>query len=82
LLVQGYFESLEQPAKQITGYIFSRAQKGFTSGRYIQEVLMIVIEIIAHCNKNGIPGAILSIDQAKAFDSVGRRGAPSFDFPL
>jgi hypothetical protein len=34
---------------------------------------MNVIEMIAHCNKNGIPGAILSIDQAKAFDSVSHK---------
>ncbi len=39
----------------------SRAQKGFTSERYIQEVLINVIENIA---------CILSIDQSKAFDSV------------
>jgi hypothetical protein len=29
----------------------SRAQKGFTSERYIQEVLINVIENIAHCKK-------------------------------
>ncbi len=34
---------------------------------------MNVIEMIAHCNKNGIPGAILSIDQAKALDSVSHK---------
>ena len=31
---------------------------------------MNVIEMISHCNSNALPGAILSIDQAKAFDSV------------
>jgi hypothetical protein len=30
-----------------------------------------VIEMIAHCNKYQIPGAIVCIDQSKAFDSVG-----------
>jgi hypothetical protein len=29
--------------------------------------------MISHCNENGIPGAILSIDQAKAFDSVSHK---------
>jgi hypothetical protein len=48
----------------------SRAQKGFTSERYIQEVLINVIENIAHCKKNNISACILSIDQSKAFDSV------------
>jgi hypothetical protein len=48
----------------------SRAQKGFTSERYIQEILINVIENIAHCKKNNVPACILSIDQSKAFDSV------------
>jgi hypothetical protein len=48
----------------------SRAQKGFTSERYIQEVLINVIENIAHCKKSNLPACILSIDQSKAFDSV------------
>jgi hypothetical protein len=65
--------ALNNRLKQVTGFIFSRAQKGFTSDRHIQEVLMNVIEMISHCNKNGIPGAILSIDQAKAFDSVSHK---------
>ncbi len=34
---------------------------------------MNVIEMISHCNQNGIPGAILSIDQAKACDSVSHK---------
>jgi len=65
--------ALNNRLKLVSGYIFSRAQKGFTSDRHIQEVLMNVIEMIAHCNQNGIPGAILSIDQAKAFDSVSHK---------
>ena len=48
----------------------SRAQKGFTSSRHIQEVLINVIESIAYCNYNDIPAFILSLDQSKAFDSV------------
>jgi hypothetical protein len=52
--------------------IFSRAQKGFTNERHIQEVLINVIESIAHCKQNDIPACILSIDQAKAFDSVSQ----------
>jgi hypothetical protein len=53
--------------------MFSRAQKGFTNERHIQEVLINVIEGIAYCKQNDILACILSIDQAKAFDSVSHK---------
>jgi hypothetical protein len=53
--------------------MFSRGQKGFTNERHIQEVLINVIEGIAYCKQNDIPACILSIDQAKAFDSVSHK---------
>jgi exonuclease III len=56
--------------KKITDFITSRAQKGFTSSRFIHEVLINVASNIAHCNFNNISGAIVSIDQAKAFDTI------------
>ncbi|MFN9944967.1 MAG: reverse transcriptase domain-containing protein, partial [bacterium] len=62
--------ALNNRLKKVSGFIFSRAQKGFTLDRHIQEVIMNVIEMISHCNSNALPGAILSIDQAKAFGSV------------
>ncbi len=62
--------ALNNRLKKVRDTIFSRAQKGFTSERHIQEVLINVIEGIAHCKENNIPACILSIDQAKAFDSV------------
>jgi hypothetical protein len=65
--------ALNNRLKKIRGYVFSRGQKGFTNGRYIQEVLINVIEMIAHCKKNNIPGVVVSIDQAKAFDSVSHK---------
>ncbi len=34
---------------------------------------MNVIEMVAHCQANNISGAILSIDQCKAFDSVSHK---------
>jgi hypothetical protein len=43
--------ALNNRLKKATGYIFSRSQKGFTSDRHIQEVLMNVVEMIAHCKK-------------------------------
>jgi hypothetical protein len=62
--------ALNNRLKKVRDIIFSRAQKGFTSERHIQEVLINVIEGIAFCKQNNIPACILSIDQAKAFDSV------------
>jgi hypothetical protein len=62
--------ALNNRLKTVSSTIFSRSQKGFTKDRYIQEVLINVIEMVAHCKNIGILGAILSIDQAKAFDSV------------
>jgi hypothetical protein len=62
--------ALNNRLKVASGFIFSRAQKGFTKNRHIQEVLINVIEMIAHCNEYQIPGAIVCIDQSKAFDSV------------
>jgi hypothetical protein len=57
----------------VSGIIFSRGQKGFTKDRHIQEVLINLIEMIAHCKEYNIPGAILSIDTAKAFDTVSHK---------
>jgi hypothetical protein len=62
--------ALNNRLKTVSSTIFSRSQKGFTKDRYIQEVLINFIEMVAHCKNSGIAGAILSIDQAKAFDSV------------
>ena len=49
--------ALNNRLKTTTDRITSRAQKGFTSSRYLQEVLINVIEFI-------------SIDYAKAFDTI------------
>jgi hypothetical protein len=51
----------------------TRAQKGFTSHRFIQEVLINVIETINYCKKNGVSGAMVSIDQSKAFDTISHK---------
>ena len=56
--------------KSVCNRFLSRAQKGFTQHRYIQEVLINVCETISHCNFNQITGALLSIDQSRAFDTV------------
>jgi exonuclease III len=50
--------------------VTSLDQKAYNKNRYIQEALISTIDTIRHCENNGIKGAILSIDQKKAFDSV------------
>ena len=53
-----------------TDRITSRAQKGFTSSRYLQEVLINVIEFVSHCNIEKKDGVVIAIDYAKAFDTI------------
>jgi hypothetical protein len=59
--------------KTVINRFTSRAQKGFTNHRYIQEVLINVCEKINYCNKNGVGGAMLSIDQSRAFDTISHK---------
>jgi hypothetical protein len=56
--------------KKITNRVMSRGQKGFNQSRQIHEVLINALENMNFCKKNNIKGAMLSIDMAKAFDSV------------
>jgi Reverse transcriptase (RNA-dependent DNA polymerase) len=63
-------KSLNNRLKKIAGKILSRAQKGLTKNRYIQECLINIIEGIKWCKSNNIPAFILALDQAKAFDSI------------
>jgi exonuclease III len=56
--------------KKFVDRITSRAQKGFTSSRYIHEVIINLSQTISYSKKHNINGAIVSIDQAKAFDSI------------
>jgi hypothetical protein len=63
-------KTINNRLKTVTDRILSRAQKGFTSSRFLQEVLINVIETIAKCNNENAAGLILAIDEAKAFDSL------------
>jgi hypothetical protein len=56
--------------QKISNCILSRAQKGFTGEKYIQECLINIIETIYRCEKLEIPALVLAIDQSKAFNSV------------
>ena len=65
-----FSKAVNNRLKKVVDIITSRAQKGFTQSRYIQEVLINVIHSIRHCNEGEIPAFVLSLDQRKAFDSV------------
>jgi hypothetical protein len=65
--------ALNNRLKLVCNYIYSRAQKGFMSNRYIQEVLINLCETIGFCNSNSIPACIVAIDQSKAFDSISHK---------
>jgi hypothetical protein len=62
--------ALNNRLKTFVSKFTSRAQKGFTDARYIQEVLINVVEAMAYARESGIQGAIISIDMAKAFDTL------------
>ncbi len=62
--------ALNNRLNTIVNRVCSRAQKGFNDSRYTQEVLINVLETIAHCNVNGIKGGIIAVDMAKAFDTL------------
>ena len=56
--------------QKVVDTVTSRAQKGFTSSRLIQEVLINVIETISYCNSSNSPAFLLALDQSKAFDKI------------
>jgi hypothetical protein len=49
---------------------FSRAQKGFTSSRHIQEVILNITQTMGYCKDKNICAALVSVDLAKAFDTI------------
>jgi hypothetical protein len=63
-------KAINNRLKKISETILSRAQKGFTNKKILQECLFNIGEFISHCNQEGIESFVLAIDQAKAFDTV------------
>ena len=53
-----------------TDRVTSPVQKGFTKSRYLQEVLINVLQFIGNCENAGVSAFVLSIDYAKAFDTL------------
>jgi hypothetical protein len=62
--------AINKKLSKVVNRICSRAQKGYNSCRYAQEVLINVCETIAHCKTGNIKGSVLAVDMAKAFDSL------------
>jgi hypothetical protein len=56
--------------QKIADRVTSRAQKGFSSSRYMHEVILNVTNGIAYCNANDISGAVVAVDLSKAFDTI------------
>jgi hypothetical protein len=52
--------------KGVVNRVLSRAQKGFTKSRQIQEVIINIDETIFRCKEKNIKGAMICVDQAKA----------------
>jgi hypothetical protein len=50
--------------------ICSRAQKGYNSSRFTQEVMINVWDQMAYCQQNNVKGAVVAIDITKAFDTL------------
>jgi len=63
-------KAVDARLEKVIDKVTSLAQKAYNKKRYIQEALINTIDTIRHCERNGINGVILSIDQKKAFDSV------------
>ncbi len=59
--------------KSVVNRFTSRAQKGFTKHRYIQEVLIYVCETIHYCDINNVGAALVSVDQSRAFDTISHK---------
>ena len=56
--------------KEVANRILSRTQKGFNNKRVIQESILNIVENMDFCKRENIKGAMVSIDESKAFDSV------------
>jgi hypothetical protein len=61
---------MDNRLKKHNKIILTRAQKGFTKNRQIQECIINIVETISFSEKNKILGFVLAQDMAKAFDMV------------
>ena len=62
--------ALNERLNKVVNRICSRAQKGFNSQRYTQEVLINVWESMQKSKNSNSNGAVMAVDMAKAFDTL------------
>jgi len=62
--------ALADRLRKVMDRITSVGQKGYSSSRQCQEVLMNIIDNIQTCKNNGKTGALISLDIRKAFDTI------------
>jgi hypothetical protein len=63
-------KAINQRLDKVIDKLTSMNQKAYNGNRYIQESIINTVDAICHCENDRVRGAILSIDQTKAFDSV------------
>ena len=61
---------LSNRLRTVLPFIINTDQTGAVPGRSIAQSISLTRDIIDYCNHKDIGGAILSLDQAKAFDKI------------
>ena len=61
---------LAKRVKQVLPWLINEDQKGYVEGRNIGDAVRLNEDILEHCKKESKSGAVLYIDQSKAFDRV------------
>jgi hypothetical protein len=62
--------SIANRIKKFLGNIISEDQSGFLSGRFIGDNIRLIYDVMYYTERNNIPGMLLLIDFATAFDSI------------
>jgi Reverse transcriptase (RNA-dependent DNA polymerase) len=63
-------QAVNNRLKKFSYKFTSRAQKGFTPSRQLHEVLINIVETMSYCRSENISAALVTLDQAKAFDTI------------
>jgi exonuclease III len=63
-------KAVDTRLEKICDIVLSRAQKGFTKRRHIQECIINISDTIAYCENTSTPAFVMALDMAKAFDTV------------
>jgi len=66
-IVSGVLTARLKPALD---YLIHADQKAYLQNRYVGEITRSTYDILDHAKHNNLPGLILLLDFAKAFDSI------------